>query len=58
MVPSKRSSKPFHIVGIGASAGGLTALEQLFDNMSADSGMAFVIVQHLSPDFQSKRMSF
>lgn len=43
---------PF-IVGIGASAGGLEALEEFFDNMPADSGMAFVVVQHLSPDFKS-----
>lgn len=44
---------PTHIVGIGASAGGLEAIEQFFDNMPADSGLAFVIVQHLSPDFKS-----
>lgn len=42
-----------HVVGIGASAGGLDAIERLFDNMPADSGMAFVVVQHLSPDFKS-----
>ena len=41
------------IVGIGASAGGLEALEQLFDALPADTGMAFVVVQHLSPDFRS-----
>lgn len=44
---------PFHIVGIGASAGGLEALEAFFDNVPRDSGMAFVVVQHLSPDFKS-----
>ena len=44
---------PTHIVGIGASAGGLNALEQFFDNMHPDSGMAFVVIQHLSPDFKS-----
>lgn len=42
-----------HVVGIGASAGGLEALEQFFDHMPSDSGMAFVVVQHLSPDFKS-----
>jgi two-component system CheB/CheR fusion protein len=42
-----------HIVGIGASAGGLEALERLFQNMQTDTGLAFVIVQHLSPDFHS-----
>ena len=41
--------KPFFIVGIGASAGGLEALEQFFKQMPADSGLAFVIVQHLDP---------
>lgn len=41
------------IVGIGASAGGLESLEQLFAAMPPDTGMAFVVVQHLSPDFRS-----
>ena len=41
------------IVGIGASAGGLEALETMFDQMPGGCGMAFVIVQHLSPDFKS-----
>ena len=44
---------PFYVVGIGASAGGLEALERLFANMPTDTGMAFVVVQHLSPDFKS-----
>ena len=43
----------FHIVGVGASAGGLEAIETLFEEMPVDSGMAFVVVQHLSPDFKS-----
>ncbi|WOJ93110.1 chemotaxis protein CheB [Congregibacter variabilis] len=37
------------VVGIGASAGGLEALEELFRNMPADTGMAFVVVTHLHP---------
>jgi two-component system CheB/CheR fusion protein len=41
------------IVGIGASAGGLEALQQLFDALPPDTGMAFVVVQHLSPDCRS-----
>ena len=41
------------VVGIGASAGGLKPIEDFFDHMPTDSGMAFVIVQHLSPDFKS-----
>lgn len=42
-----------YIIGIGASAGGLEALVKFFDNMPPDSGMAFVVVQHLSPDYKS-----
>ena len=41
------------VVGIGASAGGLDAVQQLFDNLPDDTGMAFVVIQHLSPDFKS-----
>ena len=44
---------PLHIVALGASAGGLNALEQFFTAMPNDSGMAFVVIQHLSPDFKS-----
>jgi two-component system CheB/CheR fusion protein len=40
----------FPIVGIGASAGGLEALEQFFGNMPGDTGMAFVVIQHLDPN--------
>lgn len=43
----------FHIVGVGASAGGLEALERLFKNLPEEPGAAFVVVQHLSPDFKS-----
>lgn len=46
-------NKPIFVVGIGASAGGLKPIEEFFDNMPADTGMAFVVVQHLSPDFKS-----
>jgi two-component system CheB/CheR fusion protein len=41
------------VVGIGASAGGLEALQHFFDNLAHDTSMAFVVVQHLSPDFKS-----
>ena len=41
------------VVGIGASAGGLDAFKSFFSNMSADTGMAFVLVQHLAPDYKS-----
>ncbi len=43
----------FPIVGIGASAGGLEAFEQFFRHVSPDSGMAFVLVQHLDPEHAS-----
>lgn len=43
----------FLVVGVGASAGGLEALEMLLRDMPLDSGMAFIVVQHLSPDFKS-----
>ncbi|MBK6695381.1 MAG: hypothetical protein IPG50_24685 [Myxococcales bacterium] len=39
--------QPSFVVGVGASAGGLEALEDLFRAMPTDSGMAFVVVQHL-----------
>lgn len=45
--------RPTHVVGVGASAGGLEALERMFANIPSDTGMAFVVVQHLSPDFRS-----
>lgn len=41
------------ICGIGASAGGLDPLGLFFDEMPVDSGMTFVVVQHLSPDHES-----
>ena len=41
------------IVGIGASAGGLDAFKSFFENAAADTGMGFVLVQHLSPDYKS-----
>jgi two-component system CheB/CheR fusion protein len=49
-----RASLPFPVVGIGASAGGIQALEAFFKAVEPDSGMAYVVVQHLSPDHTSK----
>ncbi|HEX2696366.1 MAG TPA: chemotaxis protein CheB, partial [Anaerolineales bacterium] len=54
--PELMAAEPgFPIVGIGASAGGLLAFEKFFSAMPAgtESGMAFVLVQHLSPDHKS-----
>jgi two-component system CheB/CheR fusion protein len=45
--------EPRLVVGIGASAGGLEAVRAFFAIMPADSGMAFVLVQHLSPQHES-----
>ncbi|HEY2024712.1 CheR family methyltransferase [Paraburkholderia sp.] len=45
------------IVGIGASAGGLSALQEFFDALPAHTAMAFVVVVHLSPDHESNLAS-
>src|SRR5215470_7897769 len=44
---------PTAIVTIGASAGGLEALEQFFSQVPANSGLAFVVIQHLAPQHAS-----
>ncbi len=44
---------PYFVVGLGASAGGLEALEQFFDRLPDDLGCAFVVIQHLSPEHKS-----
>src|SRR5262249_49910467 len=45
---------PFPIVGMGASAGGLEALIQVLSHLPIDTGMAFVLVQHLDPKHESR----
>jgi two-component system CheB/CheR fusion protein len=52
-IVASNPARDFHVVGIGASAGGLDSLERLFTHVPTDSGMAFVVLQHLSPDFKS-----
>lgn len=47
--PATAAPRPFPIVGIGASAGGLEALEQFFAHVAPASSMAFVVIQHLDP---------
>ena len=42
------------ICGIGASAGGIEALRQLFGAIPTDLGLAYVVILHLSPDFKSE----
>lgn len=49
---SSQKGEPL-IIGIGASAGGLEALQQFFQHMPSNSGLSFVVVQHLSPDYRS-----
>ncbi len=47
------STPAFPIVGVGASAGGLEALTQLLKHLPADTGLGFVLVQHLDPQHKS-----
>jgi two-component system CheB/CheR fusion protein len=49
----ERAKAAFPVIGIGASAGGLEACSQFFEAMAGDSGMAFVLVQHLPPERES-----
>lgn len=53
MANKNEPANPFYIVGIGASAGGLEALEQFFENIPSDCNIAFIVIQHLSPDYKS-----
>jgi two-component system CheB/CheR fusion protein len=50
--PSSKALKKFPIIGVGASAGGLEAIEQFICNVPVDSGIAFIIVQHQDPNHQ------
>lgn len=53
-IASKLQHKaPEYVVGIGASAGGLSALKTFFDHVSPEANAAYIVVQHLSPDFES-----
>ncbi len=47
------NKKPKKVVGIGASAGGLNAISELIQHIDPKSGVSYVIVQHLSPDYES-----
>ena len=50
---SAKTDAPFPIVGIAASAGGLEAFTELLGHLPVDTGMAFVLIQHLAPDHKS-----
>lgn len=49
----QKNSTAQYVVGIGASAGGMEAIHDLFDYMPSNTGFAFVVIQHLSPDHKS-----
>ncbi|MDT0645723.1 CheR family methyltransferase [Zunongwangia sp. F260] len=49
----KRSENNFPVVGVGASAGGLAAFKEFIQAIPKDSGMAYVLVQHLDPNHES-----
>ncbi|MBN1310459.1 MAG: chemotaxis protein CheR, partial [Anaerolineae bacterium] len=51
--PSPEKRPAFPIIGLGASAGGLEAFEAFFKYTPPDSGLAFVLVQHLDPNHES-----
>jgi two-component system CheB/CheR fusion protein len=42
-----------HYVAVGASAGGLEAIESFFSHMPPDSSLGFIVIQHFSPDYKS-----
>ena len=50
---ARQEVPPSCVVGVGASAGGLEALQQFLTFLPANTGMAFVIIQHLAPDHKS-----
>jgi two-component system CheB/CheR fusion protein len=51
--PSEATKNAFPVVGVAASAGGLEAFTQLLSHLPLDTGMAFVLIQHLAPDHAS-----
>ena len=48
-----RTDNSFYVVGIGASAGGLEAIERFFENIPENTGVAFIVVSHLDPNHVS-----
>ena len=47
------SENLFPVVGVGASAGGLEAFKELIKAIPTDSGMAYILIQHLAPQYES-----
>ena len=50
---SEKERDSFPMVGIGASAGGFESISNLLKNLRPDTGLAFVVIQHLGPDSRS-----
>ncbi len=53
-IDNEQRNEAFSVVGVGASAGGLEAFTQLLTHLDDDTGMAFVLIQHLDPTHESK----
>ena len=51
---SRQAGDDFLVVGLGASAGGIKALKEFFAQVPPDSGMAYVVILHLSPEHESR----
>jgi two-component system CheB/CheR fusion protein len=51
---SSEHARPLHVVGIGASAGGIRALQEFFARAPTGAGITYVVILHLSPDYDSK----
>jgi two-component system CheB/CheR fusion protein len=54
VIPKPYDANKFLVVGIGASAGGIQALKKFFEQVPANSGIAYVVILHLSPTHDSK----
>jgi two-component system CheB/CheR fusion protein len=52
--PEEKSGHKFLVVGLGASAGGIQALKLFFSQIPKDSGIAYVVILHVSPEHESK----
>src|SRR5437899_149465 len=50
----KTQAKGFPVVGVGASAGGYEAFTKFLEKLPGDTGMAFVLIQHLDPTHESR----
>ncbi|MDD4978745.1 MAG: chemotaxis protein CheB [Gallionella sp.] len=53
LIPEPKTYISFPIVAIGASAGGLEAIESFLNNVPSKSGMAYIVIQHLDPDHKA-----